>query len=234
MLFRPKPVIQDSITKNDLVGKIKPWKDPDFVKVPRKYANTNYQWVRKDVWKAYRLMLDAAHKQGIHLEIVSSFRRWRYQAIIWETKWTGKRLVGKKNLAKTTPNPRDRAAKILRFSAMPGTSRHHWGTEIDFNRTYNPYFEKDYGAKVYNWLRKNAPKYGFCQPYTEKSPHRPEGVWEEKWHWSYAPISVPYLKAYKQKITYRDIRNFKGSNQAKRFRVLQKYVEGVDPACKEQ
>jgi zinc D-Ala-D-Ala carboxypeptidase len=226
------PIKNITPTKEELLGQIRPWDHPEqFVKVPRKYANNHYHYTRTDVWNAYREMLAAAHKSGIHLEIVSSFRRWHHQAVIWEAKWTGKKKVLGYNLSTDITSNWQKADLILRFSAMPGTSRHHWGTELDFNRTYNPYFEKDYGAKVYNWLKENAPKYGFCQPYTEKSPHRPEGVWEEKWHWSYAPISIPFAQAYKKLITYHDIKGFKGAYLAKEFNVIEKYVEGIDPSC---
>ena len=112
-------------------------------------------------------MYDAAKKEGITLKIISATRNFATQKIIWEGKWTGKRLhESKENLAKTIPNPTERAIKILRWSSMPGTSRHHWGTDIDLNKLNNSYFEKGEGLKIYNWLIANASSFGFCQPYS--------------------------------------------------------------------
>ncbi|NJK84501.1 MAG: M15 family metallopeptidase [Saprospiraceae bacterium] len=52
-----------------------------------------------------------------------------------------------KTAAATTPNPQERALKILKYSSMPGTSRHHWGTDIDLNSFSNSYFEQGEGKK---------------------------------------------------------------------------------------
>ncbi len=52
---------------------------------------------------------------------------------------------------------------------MPGTSRHHWGTEIDLNALNNKWFENGKGLKVYQLAYKNAAQYGFHQPYTAKN-----------------------------------------------------------------
>lgn len=220
------------LTRAELLGKIKPWNHKDdFVKIPRKHANNDRHWIRREVWEAYEAMRKDAHKEGIVLMVVSSFRRWRHQNLIWYNKWNGRIPVRGRNLKEEVPNTWERTEIILRYSAMPGTSRHHWGTELDFNRVFNPYFEEDYGAKVYDWLKENAHKYGFCQPYTEHSDYRPEGVWEEKWHWSYAPLSVNFLRQYAEKITYKDIQGFPGASLADDFDILRKYVEGVDPGC---
>ena len=58
---------------------------------------------------------------------------------------------------------------ILEYSSAPGTSRHHWGTDMDINALQNDYFSnKGNGAFLYEWLQKNAAKFGFCQPYNKK------------------------------------------------------------------
>jgi hypothetical protein len=75
----------------------------------------------------------------------------------------------------------------------------------------------------------HAYEYGFCQPYTSKSEGR-TGYEEEKWHWSYLPLSKNLLREYKSKIDYSDITGFNGSEVAEKIRVIKKYVDGV--ACK--
>jgi len=111
---------------------------------------------------------------------------------------------------------------------MPGTSRHHWGTDIDINDTEEEYFDTKVGKKVYQWLSTHASEYGFCQPYTSKESGR-TGYEEEKWHWSYAPLSNSFLEEYKKLIQYEDINDFRGSETAKSLFVIQNYVDGV--AC---
>ena len=103
---------------------------------------------------------------------------------------------------------------------MPSTSRHHWGTDIDINSLEPSYFEGGKGLQEYQWLVANAPSYGFCQVYSEMGPERPYGYQEEKWHWSYLPISKPLTAAYAQKITDQDIGGFMGAESAPMIEVV--------------
>ena len=47
---------------------------------------------------------------------------------------------------------------------MPGTSRHHWGTEIDIHSYNNESFEQGPGKAIYDWLTLHAADYGFSNP----------------------------------------------------------------------
>jgi LAS superfamily LD-carboxypeptidase LdcB len=114
---------------------------------------------------------------------------------------------------------------------MPGTSRHHWGTDIDLNAFTNTYFESGAGYKIYQWLLTNAASYGFCQPYTKKGVNRPSGYEEEKWHWSYLPISVALTQQAAQTLTDDQIKGFKGAEVAETIKVVQNYVLGIEPRC---
>ena len=119
--------------------------------------------------------------------------------------------------------------KIMIWSAMPTTSRHHWGTEIDING-FDDYFngENEKANKEYKWLVNNAPKFDFYQVYTEKgSGKRKNGYNEEKWHWSYMPLAYEYLKLYQEIITYEDISGFSSSKFAEEVDVINKYVLGI-------
>jgi len=49
---------------------------------------------------------------------------------------------------------------------MPGTSRHHWGSDVDLYSLEDIDFLKGNGKIIYQWLTDNAASYGFCQPYT--------------------------------------------------------------------
>jgi hypothetical protein len=83
--------------------------------------------------------------------------------------------------------------------------------------------------KIYQWLTTHGAKYGFCQPYTSKAAGR-TGYEEEKWHWSYWPLSKELLNAYVKSVHYSDIKGFKGSKTAKSINAIEKYVQGI--GCK--
>lgn len=221
------------LSHEELLGKVKPWQHAGFTKIQSTYTNKSNIYLRKEAYEAFLQMAEAAAEEGLHLRIISATRNFQDQKWIWESKWTGQRTVDGQKLNQTIPNPAKRALKILEYSAMPGTSRHHWGTDIDLNALNNEYFASGRGKQLYEWLQNNANTYGFCQVYTEKGLERPYGYNEEKWHWSYMPLSSQFLRQYTAKIGYHDISGFKGAEAAEEIAVISKYVEGIAPACKD-
>ena len=159
-----------------LMGKFDPSTQENFVVVRAEDSISGYKmYLRKETLDAFLEMQNAADKDKIDLKIASATRNFDYQKNLWNNKWTGAVLVGGKNLAKSIPDGMERFEKILEYSAVPGTSRHHWGTDIDINNANPEYFETEQGEKIYNWMKENAREFGFCQPYTQKSTARPEG-----------------------------------------------------------
>lgn len=225
-----RQAIMEKISKKYLMGQFNPAQDERFAKIPSPYAKKE-MYMRKEALESFQAMHEAAKADGIDLLILSATRPFDVQKSIWEAKWTGKRKVDGKFLSSTVKDPKGRAVKILRWSSMPSTSRHHWGTDIDINSLEPSYFEKGQGLKEYEWLVANAPKFGFCQVYSEMGPERPYGYQEEKWHWSYLPISKELTEAYAQKITDQDIGGFLGAESAPMIEVVKKYVLGINPAC---
>jgi hypothetical protein len=215
-----------------LVGRIDPAKDPSFARIPAKYVSGSRIWGHKDAVAALTRMADAAARNGYKLRVVSAFRSFDDQKQIWDDKWTGKTLVDGKKLPKSTPDPGARALKILQYSAMPGTSRHHWGTDFDFNSLSNSYFKSGEGKRLYDWLTQHAAEFGFCQTYTAKGEARPNGYEEEKWHWSYMPVASWYLQQYPVDVGYERLTGFEGAHSAKDIDVIGKYVQGINPDCK--
>lgn len=215
-----------------LMGKITPSKDENFEQIKQKHCSRKGMYMRKDAYEAFVKMYDAALKDGVSLKIISATRPYGHQKRIWESKWSGARKVDGKDLSKTIKDPGTRALKILEYSSMPGTSRHHWGTDIDINDLNNSYFEKGTGKKVYEWLTANASKYGYCQPYSPKGKDRQHGYEEEKWHWSYLPVSKQLTHLYQKEIKNESITGFLGAESAKSIDVIQKFVLGIHPACK--
>jgi len=214
-----------------LTGKFNPAKDNSFTECDLEYANRTGIFIQEETYKAFIKMFYAAKNDGVNLKIISGARNFNYQKSIWEQKWNGGRMVDGKNLATTVKDPTERAKIILKYSSMPGTSRHHWGTDMDLNSMENKYFETTLGKKVYEWLCANASKYGFCQPFSALGEKRKTGYQEEKWHWSYMPMAKIYLKQYQEKVTYENITGFAGSQTASQLNVINDYVLSINRDC---
>ena len=159
-----------------------------------------------EVADAFLQMRSAAAVEGIDLRPVSSFRDFRMQLRIWNQKF-----LGKKPLYDITGQTRDYGAltpfeivqSILNWSALPGGSRHQWGTEIDVvDAAATP---ADYAPKLlpeevapggvfhplHRWLDGNIARFGFFRPYN----YDRGGMYPEPWHLSYAPASTQAIKA---------------------------------------
>ena len=144
---------------------------------------------------------------GIDSTIVSSFRDFARQEAIWNAKYRGERPL--LDRAECAIDPASwmsgaRVDAILLWSALPGASRHHWGTDIDVVdraavvaglpaaassrqgvRARRPVQR----ARTSGWARTCSAS--VFRPYTEDRG----GVQPEPWHLSYAPVAVPALEA---------------------------------------
>ena len=218
------------VDKDYLLGKFDPASDARFTKLRPEHTSgaATGGYLRKETYDAFVTMADVAKKEGVFLKIISATRNFESQKQIWENKWNGKVRVEGKDLS-TLKNKEERARIILRYSSMPGSSRHHWGTDMDLNSLENSYFASGDGLKTYQWLTSHASEYGFCQPYTSKKTGR-TGYEEEKWHWSYLPLSKPLLDAYIKIIHNDDITGFKGCETAAAVKIVEEYVRGI--SCK--
>jgi D-alanyl-D-alanine carboxypeptidase len=204
-------------SKADLVGDINPSRHSDFEKLRSKYTSKSDAYLRKEVYNSFKEMWKAARKDGVNLLIISATRNRHYQSGIWNRKWDS--LGGEEET---------RAERILQYSSMPGTSRHHWGTDFDLNALQNIYFESGEGQEIYQWLCTHAAEYGFYQPYIAYNGYRGEGYKEEKWHWSYYPLASKFQRAYNHLIKYGDLQGFSGQEYAQKSQVIDVYVNGVD------
>ncbi|MEM9141416.1 MAG: M15 family metallopeptidase [Bacteroidota bacterium] len=156
--------------------------------------------LREKAHDAFVKMKKAAYSDGVDIKIVSSYRDFYRQRSIWERKYS--RYTEEDGMA-----PLDAIDRIIEYSTIPGTSRHHWGTDIDIVDGYRkvegdlldpvkfeeggPYWD------LYQWMKKNAADYGFYLVYTDDPGRR--GFKYEPWHYSYAPISRPMLKEFRSK-----------------------------------
>lgn len=149
-----------------------------------------------NTYKAFKKMEAAAKRDGIYLKIVSAYRGFERQKLIWNNKY-------EKFTNDFSLEPEKAISEIIRFSTVPGTSRHHWGTDIDIidgnfpdeeNVLVSEKFEKDgLFYKLKNWLDNNSENFGFYLTYTNDKNRK--GFEFEPWHYSYKPVSVKYYRA---------------------------------------
>ena len=222
----------DAKMEKHVMGKYDPAEDSRFVVLNPSHTDKEGLYLHQDTYGAFLKMYGAARAAGIKLQIRSALRNFDYQKGIWERKWTGETILSTgEDASKAYPKPYDRAKKILEYSSMPGTSRHHWGTDIDLNSFDNTWFESGEGLVLFNWLEANAHKYGFCRPYTAKDASRPHGYNEEKWHWSYTPLASKLTAYAEVHLKDKMITGFMGSEVADSLDVVEKYVLGVSRGC---
>ena len=222
----------EEFSMEELMGKFEPERDSSFIELDEIHCSGPGMYLHKEAYAFFQEMFNAAQADGVDLKIISATRNFYHQKRIWENKWTGKTIVEDgRNLAESVLDTNERALVILKFSSMPGTSRHHWGTDIDLNSWSNEYFMKGKGLNEYNWLNKNAHRYGFCQPYTALDEDRPYGYNLEKWHWSYMPRAKKLTWFARKNLRDNMITGFMGSGTAEKISVVSKYVLGVNERC---
>ena len=154
--------------------------------------------LRPEVSQAFDKMTAAAQKTGIGIQVVSSYRDYAHQNRIWERKY--------KNYTARGMAPLTAIEKIIEYSTIPGTSRHHWATDLDIiqagtgvtSNVLDP--DKFHGTGPFcalkAWLDEHAESFGFYEVYT--NDYGRKGFKYEPWHFSYAPLSINYLKDYKK------------------------------------
>jgi LAS superfamily LD-carboxypeptidase LdcB len=156
------------------------------------------------VAQAYVTLQADARKAGFELAIASSFRSYTRQLAIWNGKASGQRTVhddAGQLVAIDRLTPKERLRAILRFSALPGSSRHHWGTDLDvfdaaaiapdYQLQLSPLEVAPDGVfdPLHCWLDQRMAEgtsQGFYRPYSLDRG----GVAPERWHLSYAPRSA--------------------------------------------
>lgn len=214
-----QPVVVPPLT--ELLGHVTPAKDSGFAELPARVSSREGLFLRTEALEAFLQMHEDAEKDGIILTALSATRPFSHQASIWNRKWRHPQAMGMAPLA--------RARDILKYSSMPGTSRHHWGTDVDIYSLEPSDFDAGEGAKVVAWLRSHAGTFGFVEVYTEDE-HR-TGYQPEAWHWSYLPLSGPFLQAINDandKGTLPPLEGFEGAFVADSLHVIRDYVNGIN------
>lgn len=157
-----------------------------------------------------------AKKEGFDLAVVSGHRSFERQMSIWNAKASGKRAVYDDNncpIDLSVCSAWEQVQAILRWSALPGGSRHHWGTDIDvydkaavpidYNVQLLPEEVDDTGVfgPLHQWLDEkiaDGTAYGFFRPYSCDTG----GIATERWHLSYAPLALEFQTAHTVDVLY--------------------------------
>ena len=196
--------------KRDLRGSLKIDKGFLLGKTTEELVTYDDVLVHRDVKGPLLSLSEQAKREGFDLRIVSAHRSFEYQKLLWNAKAQGQRpicdSVGEP-LDSSLLSPRELVLSILRWSALPGTSRHHWGSDIDVidgNALPQDYTVKLIPEEVvpegifgpfHRWLDKKISEgesFGFYRPYARDLG----GIAPEKWHLSYAPLSVELATSY--------------------------------------
>jgi len=165
--------------------------------------------VNKNIISDFLKLKELAKKEiNADLQIISGHRNFERQELIWNQKAFGKRSLFDKDgneLDFNLLSNQEILEAILNWSAIPGASRHHWGTDIDIfdanlltkdkvQLTHAECINGGIFEKLHLWLDEKIQtnsSFGFFRPYnTDKGE---DSVAIEKWHLSYAPLSNLYL-----------------------------------------
>lgn len=155
--------------------------------------------LEKQTMRAFNRMASAAATEGIKIEVASAFRSYDRQLQIWTRKYNNNIQAGM--------SPIEAMKKIIEYSTMPGTSRHHWGTDIDLiDGSASPRPDSVLQAKHFHgkgpfckfkeWMDSNSESFGFYEVYTNNANRK--GFKYEPWHFSYKPVAKKYLETYLQ------------------------------------
>jgi len=188
-----------------------------------------------------------ARDAGFDLAVASGFRSFSRQLNIWNSKACGERPVHDDQglaLDMSCLSPEQQLHAILRFSALPGASRHHWGTDLDvFDAAAMP---EGYRLQLsprevapggmfdafHTWLDQRIARgeaHGFYRPYGEDCG----GVAPERWHLSHAPLSQACAGQLDAEILRQswddsgETLSLRAEVEAQLATIIERYVTGV-------
>ena len=166
--------------------------------------------VHREVLGPLAQLIGDAKQAGFQLQVASGFRHFDRQLLIWNSKCSGHRAILDDtghaiDVSKLTSI--EKVCAILRWSALPGASRHHWGTDVDiydvaaippnYQLQLHPdeYTGTGLFAPMMTWLDDYLQQQGapdFFRPYLQDNG----GVSPELWHLSYRPVASRYEQQY--------------------------------------
>ena len=153
----------------------------DLIDMEDEYANNgdNQKRLRKEAYIWFKKMVKDAKKVGISFYAESAYRTFNYQEIIYNSYLN---VYGR--------------ADTDAVAARAGHSEHQTGLTVDLANTWT----LKEGMEEYEWVKKNAHKYGYIIRY-EPDKEEITGYGAESWHIRYVGKDIAtYI--YKHDITF--------------------------------
>ncbi|MGB0452968.1 MAG: M15 family metallopeptidase [Bacteriovoracaceae bacterium] len=176
-----------------------------------------------------------ALNEGIDLTVVSGYRSFERQLSIWNRKVQGELLVHDDqadSVDMKSLSPIEKIHAICRYSAIPGLSRHHLGSEIDvydkravakdYKLKLEPseYDQDGPFSKLTEFITSNCQRFNFKRPYLNDLG----GVAPEPWHLSHFPSAEILIKKQTKK-DYYDFFLKKTKDKGIEFHLLETIVD---------
>ena len=174
--------------------------------------NSDRPGLHKDARKDFLLLRQESRKHNLELAVASGYRNYDRQREIWNGKASGKIPLRneKGDIIPTRQLSKEKLVlTILRWSALPGFSRHHWGSDLDvfdaeackhpqlLPREYHP---GGVCHPLFLFLQKNMTNFGFFYPYDRDRG----GIYPEPWHISHRKTA----QSRQKNLTLEGFRNF--------------------------
>ena len=142
-------------------------------------------------------------------QVISSYRSYEHQQSIWNRKYQGELTVldaNEKAIELEALTSLEKIQAIMLYSALPGASRHHWGSDFDIfpsaaienghlvQLVASEFNAGGVAAEFEQWLKHILPLTDFFRPYDKFQ----NGIASEPWHISYYPFASDALKQLTQ------------------------------------
>lgn len=174
--------------------------------------------VHPQLISALSALVQRAADSGFDMRVASGFRSFDRQLFIWNSKANGLRPVldrFEQTVDLNALSDDEKVYAILQWSALPGASRHHWGTDIDvydtsrmpegyqLQLTLEETQNDGCCAEFHAWLTQELqqPAHDFYRPYIPGLG----SIFPEPWHLSYAPLAHVFATHFTEDLLRKKI-----------------------------
>ncbi len=160
----------------------KSYEPDDLIRIKDEYTDGEEYYANSTAVNALIQMFEAAKLEGLEMVVNSAYRSYEEQEETAEfyRKWYGDNYV-------------------TNYVAKPGFSEHQTGLSFDVGSTSENVFVD---SKEYEWVMKNAHKYGFIHRFSKKGEVI-TGFRSEPWHFRYVGKDIAkYI--YEHNITFEE------------------------------
>lgn len=160
----------------------KNYEPDDLIRIKDEYTDGEEYFANSTAVNALIQMFESAKLEGLEMVVNSAYRSYEEQEETAEfyRKWYGDNYV-------------------TNFVAKPGFSEHQTGLAFDIGSTSEKVFAD---SKEYDWIIKNAYKYGFIHRFSKKGEVI-TGFRNEPWHFRYVGKDIAKY-VYEHNITFEE------------------------------